>query len=283
MSDNPLEQFYRTKEIYITLPTGGEYFTEKPEFTADGEIGIMPMNLKDETLLKIPDTLFNGEALYNIIKSVAPDIKDPYEITIPDLDVILLATRSATYSGIMPIAASCPHCGKQSEYEVDLETLLSQITKVSGDKEIQIGELLVRVKPNTVKVVTAMGISQIKSQQLAMEINRNNENKDVTPELREMFDDSLNEIAACDLAIIADGIEFVKLPSDTIVEDFVHILAWLTNSNSGTIGKIRKFANEQNKNGLPKSVNLQCRDDDECGKTFDTLLDLNPTFFFTDK
>ena len=282
MSDNPLEQFYRTKEIYITLPTGGEYFTEKPEFTSDGEIGIMPMNLKDETMLKIPDTLFNGEALYNIIKSVAPDIKDPYEITIPDLDVILLSTRSATYGGLMPISASCPQCGKQSEYEVELETLLSQITKVSGDKEIQIGELLVRVKPNTVKVVTAMGISQIKSQQLAMEINRNNENKDVTPELREMFDNSLNEIAACDLAIIADGIEFVKLPGDTIVNDFEHILAWLTNSNSGIISKIRKFANEQNKNGMPKSVNLQCRDD-ECGNTFDTLLDLNPTFFFTDK
>jgi hypothetical protein len=283
MSDNPLEQFYRTKEIYITLPTGGEYFTEKPEFTADGEIGIMPMNLKDETLLKIPDTLFNGEAIYNIVKSVAPDIKDPYEITIPDLDVILLATRSATYGGLMPLMAVCPHCSKQAEYEIDLTTLLSQIISVSTDKEIQLGDLLVKVKPNTVKVVTAMGISQIKSHQIAMEINKDNDNQGVTPEIRKMFDDSLNEVAACDLAIIADGIDNVRLPDGTVVEDFSQIMAWLTNSNSNNISKIRKFASEQNKNGLPQTVNLQCRDDEECGRTFDTTLDLNPTFFFTDK
>ena len=40
MQNNPLEDFYRQKEIYIKLPTQGRWLTQEPKLSADGELGI---------------------------------------------------------------------------------------------------------------------------------------------------------------------------------------------------------------------------------------------------
>ena len=52
-----LEDFYRSKEIFIKLPTGGKWYKNKPHLSVTNEIGIMPMTTKDEMILKIPDSL----------------------------------------------------------------------------------------------------------------------------------------------------------------------------------------------------------------------------------
>ena len=51
MQNNPLEDFYRQKEIYITLPTQGRWLSEEPGLSADGELGVKPLSLNDEMLL----------------------------------------------------------------------------------------------------------------------------------------------------------------------------------------------------------------------------------------
>jgi len=95
--NNPLDKYYRTKEIYVKLPTQGKWYTDKPNLTEQGEIGILPMTVRDEMLLNIPDALYNGESMFELFKSIAPDIQDPYEICMPDVDVILLGSRAASY------------------------------------------------------------------------------------------------------------------------------------------------------------------------------------------
>lgn len=287
MSDNPLENYFRTKEIYIKLPTDGRYFTEPVKFNMDGELGIMPMNTKDESLLKIPDTLFSGESMYTIVKSIAPDITNPYEITVPDLDVILLATRSVTYGGTMNMEGTCPHCGNTELYDIDLKQLLGMIKPIPTDVQLEIQGLTIKLKPNTVKVMTAMGISQIQSQQLAMQMAKKSESeleeKDVNlDEYRKLFEDSLNTIAAADIAIIADTIESVTLPDGQVITNLEHIIQWLSNSNSNIFDKLREYGKEQNNNGLPSTLKFTCSNED-CSKTFENLLNLNPTFFFINK
>lgn len=287
MTDNPLQDYFRTKEIYIRLPTEGIYFTDPVNFNSDGEIGIMPMNSKDETLLKIPDTLFSGESLYTIIKSIAPDIPNPYELTIPDLDVILLATRSVTYGGEMSMNAKCPKCGKTHEYQIEIKNLLSMIRPTPKNVEVEIQGLLIRMKPNTVKVVTARGISEIKSKQIAVAMAQKTkedvENSDVSiDQYREMFEQSLNEITAAETAIIADSIESVTKPDGTVITDINHIVEWLSNSNSTIYERLKKYSAEQNKNGLPSTLSFTCADE-KCNNKFNSILDLNPTFFFINR
>lgn len=246
MSDNPLENYFRTKEIYIKLPTEGRYFSEPLNFNMDGELGIMPMNTKDETLLKIPDTLFSGEALYTIVKSIAPDITNPYEITIPDLDVILLATRSVTYGGSMSMETTCPHCAKNEIYDVDLKNLLAMVKPIPKDVVIEIQGLMVKLKPNTVKVMTAKGISQIQSERIAMEMARYSEKeaKEKTnnlEEFRKLFENSLEQIAGADIAIIADTIESITMPDGRVITEIEHIIPWLSNSNNRIVEPIEKI------------------------------------------
>ena len=284
MSDNPLENYFRTKEIYITLPTEGRYFSDAVNFNSDGELGVMPMNTKDETLLKIPDTLFSGEALYGIIKSVAPDIPDPYELTIPDLDAVLLATRSVTYGGNMPVECVCPHCTHQESYEIDLKNLLVNIKPIPKDVVVEIQGLVVKMKPNTVKVVSTMGIAQIRSNQITMEMAKmtnNEENTDLSA-YKELFQESIDQIAAAEIAIIADSIESVTTPDGNVITNIEHIIQWLSNTNSNMMERLRKYSKDQNNNGLPDYISFQCSNE-ECEKTFNAPLDLNPTFFFTNK
>lgn len=281
MTDNPLENYFRSKEIYVKLPTDGRYFKEPVIFNSDNEIGIMPMTAKDETLLKIPDTLFSGEALYTIIKSVAPDIENPYEITIPDLDVILLATRSVTYGGKLPILGTCPHCNKSEEYELDLKKFLGMIKPIKKDIFVEVSGLNVKLKPNTAKVITAMGIAQIQSEQITMQMmKKTKEELEDLEAFKKAFEESINTITASEITIIADSIEYVEMPDGSQITDMQHIINWLTNSNSNVINTLKKYGKEQNDNGIPDKITLQCSNE-ECNKTFETLFDINPTFFFT--
>ena len=72
--ENPLQQYYRHKEIYVKLPTGGRWLDPKPNLNEQGEIGIRPMSMKDELLLNIPDALFNGQAMFELIQSICQDL-----------------------------------------------------------------------------------------------------------------------------------------------------------------------------------------------------------------
>ena len=58
MSENPLLDYYRQKEIYIKLPTGGKWYNKNPKLALDGEIGVRPMTLRDELVLTVPDALY---------------------------------------------------------------------------------------------------------------------------------------------------------------------------------------------------------------------------------
>ena len=64
---NPLQDYYRNKEIFVRLTTKGNWMEEKPNLTAEHEIGVRPMTIADEMKLNIPDTLYNGEALFDMV------------------------------------------------------------------------------------------------------------------------------------------------------------------------------------------------------------------------
>lgn len=280
MQENPLSNYYRSKEVYVKFPTNFRFFTTKPITSKDNEIGIMPLSVRDEMLLKIPDSLYNGEALFEIVKSVAPDIENPYELCIPDLDIILLATRIASYGKNMDIEASCPHCKKYSMYSIDIPMVLSKLTMLPDDYTVDVKGLSITFKPNSVSTINAKRISQLETQKIA------NELKDVPAEesatIKEKLRQSLEVATAAKYAILADAIEQIELPDKTIVKDLHHILDWLSKSDSGTIALLEKHRYVMNDNGIQKTFDVTCSNE-ECGKTFTAPLEFNPAFFFKTK
>ena len=93
MSNNPLKQYFRQPKIFIGLPSKGVYNKEN---TLDGDISNMPvygMTGMDEILMKTPDALISGESTVRIIESCCPFIKDAWELSSLDTDLVLTSIR----------------------------------------------------------------------------------------------------------------------------------------------------------------------------------------------
>jgi len=274
--NNPLDQYYRTKEIYVKLPTQGKWYKDKPNLTDQGEIGILPMTVRDEMLLNIPDTLFNGESLFELFKSIAPDIKDPYEICMPDVDVILLGSRAASYENKLEVESRCPHCETYNQYEIELSSILSQI-KVIDESEIEIGELIFVLKPNTLKTVNAANIQSIENQRM-IEMMFKNQNGE-QPLDQETFNRSLEISTASAIAIVADAISEIKLPDGKVVTEFEYIAEFLSKTQNKTVDTLKRAITNLNENGIGNDFNFTCSGE-ECGKSYNSPVEFNPAFFF---
>ena len=273
--NNPLLDFYREKEIYVTLPTQGKWYKNKPKLTDDGEIGIMPMTMKDEMLLNIPDSLYNGESLYEIFKSIVPDIIDPYEISIPDVDVLLLASKAVSNGPELPIDARCPHCQTLTSYSISLTKILSKVKKVELDTEVEVKKLKIKMRPNTLASVTASSMQSIESARYILKMK-----KDDPEQNHDMIKRSLETATAAGIGVLADAIESIELPNGTIVTDFDQILDWVKNSDASTISVLKKLSVKMNDSGIEKTFSFTCGDE-ECNKEFTAPVEFNPAFFFT--
>ena len=131
---NPLSSYYRVPGLHIKLPTRGKFFSKgNYSETLSGDIPIYPMRASDEMLLKTPDALMNGYALEQLILSCAPAIIEPREVSTPDLDVILLAIRAATFGHIMELEVDCPNCSHTNSFDCDLaSSAAALISRSSG-------------------------------------------------------------------------------------------------------------------------------------------------------
>ena len=275
---DPLINFYRTKEVYVTLPTQGKWYKNKPKLTKDGEIGIYPMSVRDEIMLKIPDTLYNGEALFEVLQSIAPDIVDPYEVAVPDVEIILLAAKASQHDGKMTMSGRCPHCGTSTDYEIEVKKLLSQVKPIPDDPlllELENG-LVVEYKPNTLASINAGTIKTTESIKLAQAINDSTD-PDTT---KTIFRESLEKTTAAAIIVLADSISSITTPEGIVVSDIESISNWLANADARTTGLLKEKSTKLNESGVPRTFNLQCSND-ECTENFDANVEYNPTFFFT--
>ena len=278
--NNPLQEYFRNKEIFVRLPTKGNWMKQKPNLTAEYEIGVKPMTIADEMKLNIPDTLYNGEALFDMVASVAPDIPNPKELALPDIDVILLASRAATYDKKMNVESRCTHCETMSEFEIDLPSVLSQIKDNSSPVLVEMQELTICLKPNTLFAVNALNVQKVASNTILQAISVSEER--ANEELKTTFKELVDNIAAYRLASVEDGIEYIQTPDGNKVTESQHILDWLSSVDLNTVSKLEQEQAKLNGNGMQREFNFTCSNGD-CAKEFKGTVSYNPSFFFSNK
>jgi len=93
-TESKLSKYYRAPKLYVRIPSQGA-FNPDMEQSMSGELAIMAMTGRDETMIKNPDALLNGEAVTSVIKSCVPGIKEPSELPITDIDTLLIAIKIA--------------------------------------------------------------------------------------------------------------------------------------------------------------------------------------------
>ena len=273
---NPLGQYFRKPGLNVRLPSGGKFYAIPPKMTIDGEIAVFPMTAKDELLVKSADSLLNGDALINLIRSCVPDIANPSEIPNPDLDAVLLAIRKATYGSKLDINANCPCFDWSGVYSIDIDNMMQQIIDTPDFNQVDLSNgLQVNVKPNSLSDQNKLGLIQFENVRKLQSIT---ETTDEATKLTINNDITTRNISLTE-EIISNAIINVCLPDGTVVSDRTMIKEWINQIEVTDFKLIEEKISEINKSGTSTRTQVKCGKEG-CERMFDIDFTLDPVNFF---
>jgi hypothetical protein len=272
MAKNPLIDYFRQPKIYISLPSKGMY-NKLGSLNGDAtNIPIYGMTGMDEIIMKTPDSMLSGESTVKIFESCCPAIKDGWEVTALDTDVLLTAIRIATYSNIMAITHTCPKCSAENDYDVDLSTVIEHFAKCEYQNTIELPGLQLKLQPLTYKQSTEFSIRNFQLQQRLSASYKIEDAELQNQEVATVF----VELGHIQNDMYAASIESIDIGTVVVTEKHF-IIEWLKNCDKSVFDTIREqFAINKDLWKIP-NVNVKCG---SCDKDSSVAIDLDQTNFF---
>ncbi len=277
--NNPLQGYLRSPKLYILLPSGGKFSNIESISDISQELPIYPLTSMDETLLRNPDALLNGESMASVITSCT-GIKNAYELTANDVDVILLAIRYATYGNELEISTSCTECSATVEDTVDIEPILESIEVLDDEYKVTLdNKLQCWLKPYTFRDSQKAALSAFRE---TSELNTliNAEADDMSKLIT--FNKSFQAMADLNIEILSNAVVKVVIPATEDAEEIEvtnsnHIEEWVRGISKQQADVIIDELNVINELGIQREVKLTC---EKCTSTFSTKIEFNPSNFF---
>lgn len=279
---NPLASFMRQPKIYITLPSGGEYYPPgslvMPE---NGQLPVYSMTAKDELMLNIPDALMNGQAVVDVIQHCVPNIKNAWMIPSLDLDLILLSIRLATYGELMRTPVTLKD-GIEFDYQVDIRNIMdSLMSEIKWDPVIQISpEMTIFVRPVNYQQMSRTAIKTFETQKIMQAVN-----DDSIPQEQKtiIFKDSFQKLTEVTIDVIASSVYKIDTSEGT-VENPEYIKEFVDNADKDIFNKIQKHLENLKEQNSIKPLRIEVTDElREQGITEDIIeipLVFDPANFF---
>lgn len=272
MSQNPLQQYFRQPKIYINLPSKGVY---NKEGTLQGEPFNMPvfgMTGMDEIIIRTPDALMTGESSVKVIESCCPSIKNGWEVSSLDTDIIFAAIRIATYGNTMDVSTNCPQCNELNDYELDLNKIVDHYASCKYNNRIVHKDLVITTRPLNYRQTTEFGIKTYEFQQKIYQaelVEDKDEQQKLITELWGAFAKSQNTLFSL-------LVESVELPGG-VVSERGFIDEWLANCDSDVIDAIKKHINENKETWKMPLFPVKCA---SCGHESEISSELDYSNFF---
>lgn len=274
ISRNPLEKYFRQPAIYVKLPSGGQgYAPGVIDMPANGELPIYPMTALDEITSRTPDALFNGSAVINIFRSCVPNIKDPWQISSIDLDMLLTAVKIASYGHDMEITSKCPKCKKDSDFVQDLRVVIDQYKMADYGTPLTMGDMEIYFKPLTYKEINETSQRSFE-QQKAMQMKQQETDEDRVREIS----DALRAITEVTIQGMSQAIHTIKV-ADDMVTDTQHIKEFLVNADRKVFDAIKAHLQVIKSASEIKPLKIKCREED-CGNEYEQPFTLDMSNFF---
>lgn len=276
---------YRRPAIYITLPSGGQWWTPNSvEFEGNGtEIGVMPMTVRDEMILRTPDALMNGEAVVSTIKSCCPAIKDPWACPNIDLDTILIGIRIATYGADMEVNAQIPKVNQMHKFSVDLNQAMDLIDKTPFAPVHHLSDsTMIECKPLTYKMVTDINLKNYESARLADSISKSKNTE--TVKIQEIQKAFMN-VTNMTVKSIADQIAKVKTEEFELTSP-TDIQNWVSDIPAQLANEVKQQLQDQRTIGTLKPVTIHTPEEfiqQGAPATFTQTLNMDFANFFASK
>jgi len=278
-TNNPLSGYFRAPKLYTRLPSGGRFYnSDVVDLNESNEVAVFALTAKDESILKNPDALLNGEAVSQIIKSCVPSVKKPRKMLSSDIDTLLVAIQGATYGDDLEVKGKCPTCGTECSGIASVESALESMSVLEDVYKFETASgLTIEVKPFSYESTIKAGIANFQSTRSLQGL------ASITDELEQLkaFNNSFVRMASINFDLTVDAVASISgLNSDGeefTVTDPAQIREFLENCES-TIGKeIEKTIEKISKIGVNKKVQLEC---DEHG-AFEQEVGFDPVNFFT--
>ena len=269
---NPLMKYFRMPGVHVHLPSNGAFMPPGSiDFTMNNEVPVYPMRSADEMLLKSPDALMSGYAIEQIIQSCVPAIKAPRLISNPDLDVLLMAIRAATYGEVITLAPVCPSCGVENEARRNLSYLLANMTFVEPENMVRLtDEIVVYLRPYNMANATLLAMASYEETRKLQAVEES------TPERTSQIAQSMQRLTALSTEIMADCVLRVIVP-EGIVSDPLMIREFVGNISKKWTDQIQAKLDEMNGCGIDKSYEITCA---SCGHKWNAEIEFNPSSFF---
>jgi hypothetical protein len=278
-NSNPLQGYLRSPKLYVLLPSGGKFSNIESISDISQELPIYPLTSMDETLLRNPDALLNGESMAKVITSCT-GIQNAYELTANDVDVILLAIRYATYGNDLEISTPCTECNATVEKTVEIEPILETIEVLEDSYMVTLdNNLRCYLKPYTLRDSQKAALSAFRE---TSELNTL-----INAEADEMaklttFNKSFQAMADLNIEILSNAVVKVIIPAIEDTEQVEvtnknHIEEWVRGISKQHADVIIDELNVINELGVQREVEATC---EACTNTFKTKIEFNPSNFF---
>ena len=271
MSANPLQNYFRQPKIFIDLPSKGIY---NKIGTIDGSAERLPiygMTGMDEIIAKTPDALLSGESSVKIIESCCPSIKDGWDISTLDSELIFAAIKIATYGNDMNVSHRCKACSEINEYTVDLSTVIDHLMSCKYDNKIVIKDLIIKTKPFTYKQFTEFNIKNFQLRQKLVQVEKLESKDEQQASINELW----MELAEIQKDSYVSSIDSVQTPEITVSERG-YILEWIENCDKEIIDAIKKQIEDTKKQWMVPPLSVKC----DCGQEALISIDLDYSNFF---
>ena len=274
---NPLTGYFRKPEVYVSLPSKGNYYAPGAiDFPQNEEIGVFPMTAKDELVFKTPDALLNGSSTVEVIKSCVPAIKDPWSIPSLDMDVILIAIRIATYGNQMDINATCPTCQAQNEFGIDLAHLIDQSGNWVFNDTLQVGDLTIKFKPLSYKDLNTENLRQFEEAKIMRIVN---DETTTDEQKQQLFNDTFLKLTVHTVDLIAKTIFKIITADGTEVTNTKHINEFVHGVDRKMFDLIQKHLDNERVNNSFAEFELTC-ENEGCGTKYKTPIVFDNSNFF---
>lgn len=278
---NPLTNYMRQPKIYISLPSGGQFWPAKSIVVPEsGEFPVYSMTARDELVFKTPDALLNGQAVVDVIQSCIPNIKNAWDCPTIDLDTILIAMRLATYGENYPIKLTVPNTKIEEEFTIDLRVLLDQQRNNTWIDQVAISQdFIIYVKPLTYKHMTQTSLKSFETNRI---LNMVNDDALTDEKKLEIFNNSFSNLTKITIDLLTESISQIETP-DGIVTDRKFITEFVANADKDIFEKVQSHIAELKKLNELKPIDFVSTDEHrEAGapETYQVPLNFNNSDFF---
>ena len=274
-SNNPLAKHFRQPAIYIKLPSNGKFWPEGAlELPVTGEIPIYPMTARDEITLRTPDALLNGQGVVDIIQSCCPNIKNAWLMPSIDVDALLLNIRIASYGANMDFDTDCPACKDESNFTLDISTLVGQIAMPDYTTLLEFDGLKIRLRPQPYFEINKTNQLTFTEQQILRTINDSTLSDD---EKKTKTDEYLQRLIDLNINICANSTQEIITEDGTVVDNSDFIKEYYNMADYKVMRQIQERLADINKQASIKPIHVTCK---SCTHEYDIPLNFDYANFF---